>query len=122
MYLNRWALLFLCLSARAMAQGRERLSMDPQWRFALGDQAGAERPAFDDRSWRRVDLPHDWSIEGTMRQDAPGRGQFAFLPGGIEFVLSQGSTDGSLSTAYASASARTSVTSLSFGWPTDDRT
>ena len=63
--------------------GRQRLSMDPEWRFALGDPAGAERPAFDDHAWRRLDLPHDWSIEGTMRQDAPGGGQFAFLPGGI---------------------------------------
>ena len=82
---NRWAVLFLCLAAKAAAQSaeRQRLSMDPGWRFTLGDPAGAERPGFDDRAWRRLDLPHDWSIEGTMRQDAPGRGQFAFLPGGI---------------------------------------
>ena len=86
MCLTRWAAVFmLCLGVGATAQatGRQRLSMDPEWRFALGDPAGAERPAFDDRAWRRLDLPHDWSIEGTMRQDAPGRGQFAFLPGGI---------------------------------------
>jgi beta-galactosidase len=86
MCLTRWAAAFLlCLGVRATAQttGRQRLSMDPEWRFTLGDPAGAERPAFDDHAWRRLDLPHDWSIEGTMRQDAPGRGQFAFLPGGI---------------------------------------
>jgi beta-galactosidase len=86
MCINRCA-AFLILSfaapAAAQATDRQRLSMDPGWRFALGDPAGAERPSFDDRSWRRLDLPHDWSIEGTMRQDAPGRGQFAFLPGGI---------------------------------------
>ena len=63
--------------------GRQHLSMDPGWRFTLGDPAGAERPAFDDRGWRRLDLPHDWSIEGTMRQDAKGGGQMAFLPGGV---------------------------------------
>jgi beta-galactosidase len=86
MCLARWAAVFmLCLGVGATAQGtgRQRLSMDPEWRFTLGDPAGAERPAFDDHAWRRLDLPHDWSIEGTMRQDAPGRGQFAFLPGGI---------------------------------------
>ena len=33
------------------------------WRFALGDPAGAQQPGFDDSAWRRVDLPHDWSIE-----------------------------------------------------------
>ncbi len=86
MSLTRWAAVFmLCLGVEAAAQGtgRQRLSMDPEWRFTLGDPAGAERPAFDDRAWRRLDLPHDWSIEGTMRRDAPGGGQFAFLPGGI---------------------------------------
>jgi hypothetical protein len=28
---------------------RQRLSMDPDWRFTLGDPAGAEQPKFDDR-------------------------------------------------------------------------
>jgi beta-galactosidase len=65
------------------ASPRQRLSMDPGWRFAPGDAPGAERAAFDDRGWRRLDLPHDWSIEATMRQDAAGGGQMAFLPGGI---------------------------------------
>jgi len=29
---------------------------------------GAENPDFDDSSWRKIDLPHDWSIE-----DLPGQ-------------------------------------------------
>ena len=28
--------------------------------------------AFDDRTWRSVDLPHDWAIEGPFVQDFPG--------------------------------------------------
>ena len=40
---------------------------DSDWRFHLGDLPGAERPAFDDRNWRALSLPHDWSIE-----DRPG--------------------------------------------------
>jgi beta-galactosidase len=62
---------------------RQRLSMDPGWRFTLGDSAGAEQPAFDDHEWRRLDLPHDWSIEGTPRQDAPAGGRGGFFPTGI---------------------------------------
>jgi beta-galactosidase len=27
---------------------------------------------FDDRGWRRLDLPHDWGIEGPFRQEYPG--------------------------------------------------
>src|SRR5262245_12396974 len=26
------------------------------------------RPDFDDSGWRRLDLPHDWGIEGPFRQ------------------------------------------------------
>jgi beta-galactosidase len=56
--------------------------MDPGWRFTLGDPAGAERPSFDDRGWRPLDLPHDWSIEGTPSKDAPGGGGMGFFPAG----------------------------------------
>ena len=62
---------------------RARLSMDPGWRFALGDPRGAEQPKFDDHTWRRVDLPHDWSIEGTPSRDAPGGGRVGYFPTGI---------------------------------------
>ena len=72
------------LSAAApLAAQRQRYSMDPGWRFALGDVAGAEAPAFDDRPWRALDLPHDWSIELTPRQDAPGGGTVGYFPTGI---------------------------------------
>ncbi|MFI5052601.1 MAG: sugar-binding domain-containing protein, partial [Acidimicrobiales bacterium] len=76
------ALALSLATTPALAQ-RQRLSMDPGWRFSLGDSTGVERPDFDDRAWRRLDLPHDWSIEGTMRQDAPGGGRMGFYPGGI---------------------------------------
>jgi beta-galactosidase len=36
---------------------------DSGWRFHRGDVPGAESPEFDDSTWRRIDLPHDWSIE-----------------------------------------------------------
>ncbi len=62
------------LGSPAAAQ-RQRLSMDPGWRFTLGDPAGAERQGFDDHQWRRLDLPHDWSIEGTPQQKAPAGGR-----------------------------------------------
>jgi beta-galactosidase len=72
----------LSLAARQAAAQRQRLSMDQGWRFALGDPAGAARPGFDDRQWRQLDLPHDWSIEGTPRQDAPAGGRGGYFPTG----------------------------------------
>ena len=73
----------LGVSARSTTAQRQRLSMDPGWRFTLGDPAGAERPDFDDRQWRRLDLPHDWSIEGTPTQDAPSGGRGGYFPTGL---------------------------------------
>jgi beta-galactosidase len=61
---------------------RQRLSMDPGWRFTLGDPAGAQQPSFDDSGWRSLDLPHDWSIEGTPQKDAPTGGGGGFFPAG----------------------------------------
>jgi beta-galactosidase len=75
-------LLLLAIPNPALAQ-RQRLSMDLGWRFTLGDPAGAERPVFDDGAWRRLDLPHDWSIEGIPDQQAPGGGRMGYFPGGI---------------------------------------
>ncbi|WP_445784993.1 glycoside hydrolase family 2 TIM barrel-domain containing protein [Sphingorhabdus sp.] len=43
------------------------LPFDSDWRFHLGDVAGAESLSFDDSNWRNLSLPHDWSIE-----DRPG--------------------------------------------------
>lgn len=40
---------------------------DADWRFHRGDGRKLAAASFDDGSWRRVDLPHDWSIE-----DLPG--------------------------------------------------
>jgi len=36
---------------------------------------------FDDNSWRKVDVPHDWSIEGPFSEK--GSRDTAYLPGGI---------------------------------------
>ena len=30
------------------------------------------QPTFDDQSWRKLDLPHDWAIEGPFRLEEPG--------------------------------------------------
>ena len=38
----------------------------------LGENVVYSRKDFDDGSWRRLDLPHDWAIEGDFQQDLPG--------------------------------------------------
>ena len=53
---------------------------DSDWRFYRGGVQGAEMPGFDDSKWRKVDLPHDWSIE-----DLPGT-HIPFDPNAISQV------------------------------------
>jgi beta-galactosidase len=48
----------------ACAEPHQRTSrFDDGWLFQRGDAPGAEQPAFDDAHWRKLDLPHDWSLE-----------------------------------------------------------
>jgi len=65
------------------AAQRRRVSIDTGWRFTLGDAAGAQNRTFDDSRWRTLDLPHDWSIEGTPAEAAPGGGRVGYFPTGI---------------------------------------
>jgi beta-galactosidase len=45
-------------------------SFDSDWRFLRADAPGAENPAFDDSQWRKLDLPHDWSIEDLPPEES----------------------------------------------------
>jgi beta-galactosidase len=70
----QWTILFLVMSfVQITAQTtfkRENL-FDFNWRFHLGGAQGAENPAFDDSQWRKIDLPHDWSIEDLPGTNSP---------------------------------------------------
>ncbi|RRB01217.1 glycoside hydrolase family 2 TIM barrel-domain containing protein [Larkinella rosea] len=51
----------------AFAQSRTRL-FDADWRFLKDSTVTAESRDFNDASWRKLDLPHDWSIEDLPNQ------------------------------------------------------
>jgi beta-galactosidase len=70
-------------SVFAADQPRVRETMDWDWRFFLGDPAGAQAVGFDDGAWQKVDLPHDWSISLPFDQNAPAGGSGGYLPTGI---------------------------------------
>ena len=58
-------------------------NLDFDWRFIQADVPGAQAPDFNDTQWRRLDLPHDWSIEGEYKADNPSKGAGAYLPYGV---------------------------------------
>jgi len=61
--------------------GREVLNFNFGWKFYKGDISNGQDPNLDDRNWRALDLPHDWSIEGTFSKDYAS--STAYLPAGI---------------------------------------
>src|SRR5690349_11910982 len=73
--------------------GRRTVALRDGWRFALVDPDGvadptgayadAAAPGFDDSAWRRVAVPHDWSIEQTPTTEHSTTGGTGFLPGGL---------------------------------------
>ena len=38
----------------------------------IGADVAYTQPGFDDRAWRKLNLPHDWAIEGPFKQEYPG--------------------------------------------------
>ena len=63
-------------------EGRE-LDFNTGWKFFLADTAAASRPDFDDSTWRTLDLPHDWSIEGAPEASNPSGNDGGYYPTGI---------------------------------------
>ncbi|WP_343329199.1 glycoside hydrolase family 2 TIM barrel-domain containing protein [Polaribacter staleyi] len=61
----------------------ERLSFDTDWKFIQQDITGAEQINFNDASWRTLNLPHDWSIEGEYDESNPMGAQCGYLPAGF---------------------------------------
>ena len=60
-----------------------RMDFGGGWTFHLGDEPGAWQPGYDDTSWRRLNLPHDWAIEGNFSADNPSGTGGGALPGGV---------------------------------------
>lgn len=71
----------LTVSAIPTTQVRQKLPFNKEWKFALGDQPQFRDSIYNDASWRVLNLPHDWSIEGAFDKSIGGSG--GFFPVGI---------------------------------------
>jgi beta-galactosidase len=92
------ATLVLWPSIVRAGDARTTLSFDSDWRFLNADSPGAEQPQFDDSTWTKLDVPHDWSIAGPFSETNLTGGAGGFLPSGIgwyrkHFYLSQDDKD-----------------------------
>ena len=75
--------IIILLSFRTFAQVSFGIpeKINDGWQFQLGDSENAQAAGFDAGKWRTLDLPHDWSIEGTLSPSLASC--TGYLPGGI---------------------------------------
>lgn len=77
-----WLCMVCCLSIEAAQVERKQLFNDG-WKFWLGDEATASTVGFDDASWRKLTLPHDWSIEHDFDVKYPSGNDGGYVMTGI---------------------------------------
>ncbi|MEQ1603259.1 MAG: glycoside hydrolase family 2 TIM barrel-domain containing protein [Pyrinomonadaceae bacterium] len=76
------SMIFTAVSLAAVT-GREIRNFDAGWLFQKGDGADSWRTELDDSSWKKLNVPHDWSIEGPFDAKAVTLGSGGFLPSGV---------------------------------------
>jgi beta-galactosidase len=85
--LNRTLLLFalvtlLAIQAAANPRPQNTVSFNQDWRFKLGEVTEGQRVDLNDSTWRKLNLPHDWSIEGAFDENSPAGTGGGALNGG----------------------------------------
>ena len=70
-----------CQLATAQVSFGQAEPFNDGWLFSLDDNAAMSKPSYQDQSFRQLDLPHDWSIEGQLSPDLASC--TGYLPGGV---------------------------------------
>ncbi len=69
------------MSANAQVSFGKAFQFNDGWLFSIGDEPQRVEEKFDDSKWRRLTLPHDWSIEGLMSPSLASC--TGYLPAGV---------------------------------------
>ena len=56
-------------ASRVVPSPRQTYSLNPGWRMATGDPAGAQEPGFDDAGWAMVTLPNAFNEKQAFARD-----------------------------------------------------
>ena len=60
---------------------RKREKFNAGWKFIKKDLKDAQAIDFDDSTWRKLNLPHDWAIEGPFTKDVSFQCGYLPFPG-----------------------------------------
>ncbi len=69
-----------CLNAQ---YAKHRIDFNKDWKFYLGEMNEASKEQFNDKNWRVLNLPHDWSIELPFDETSPTGTGGGALRGGM---------------------------------------
>jgi beta-galactosidase len=64
---------WLLPSAAAFTKNNTNVANAKRPEGNIGADVTYTQSSFDDSNWRKVNLPHDWAIEGPFKQEYPGR-------------------------------------------------
>src|SRR5215204_1697013 len=84
-FLSIIALVIINANGKTSENVRATTPFDADWRFLKGGAENAQNADFDDSAWRRLNVPHDWSIEGPFDAQNPTGGGGGFLPSGVSW-------------------------------------
>lgn len=73
--------LLVCTVVQAQVSFGEAKKFNENWLFSLSDDSLSTSVSYDDSKWRKLDLPHDWSVEGQLSPSLASC--TGYLPGGI---------------------------------------
>ena len=81
--MKRFFCLVCVLCGLTTIQARQRQNFDADWLFILADSTQMAQAEYNDSHWRKLDVPHDWAIEGDFYAGNPSGAGGGALPGGI---------------------------------------
>lgn len=58
--------LLVCTVVQAQVSFGEAKKFNENWLFSLSDDSLGASVSYNDSKWRKLDLPHDWSVEGQL--------------------------------------------------------
>ena len=78
---------FFLQNVSAQLKYRKIENFNKGWLFYYADTTDLKddykNASYNDGSWRKLNLPHDWSIEGEFKKEYPASPEGGALPGGI---------------------------------------
>lgn len=72
---------YLSLSIFGQVSFGQPEKINDGWKFTLNDVKDGQNTSLDDKRWKSVDLPHDWSVKGQLSPTLASA--TGYLPGGI---------------------------------------